>query len=113
MSENNKPARVHYIHRLSSVVQKRIVGIFVLSAVLVIVGLVLLQIQSSHLLDKRVNYHAFLTNAQGVSTKTLIHVSGIEVGQVKSIEITDDNKVHVQFIRATGRIVSVKIQNIT
>ncbi len=97
MPDNKKPIKVHYIHKLNVIVQKRIVGVFVLSAILVIVGLILLQIQSSHLLDDRIIYHAYLANAQGVSTETLINVSGIEVGQVKAIDITSDNKIHVTF----------------
>lgn len=97
MSENTKQIKVHYIHRISTAVQERIVGIFVLSAVLIIVGLVLIQIQSSHLLDDRIDYDAYLTNAQGVSTDTLINISGIEVGQVTTIDITPNNRIHVKF----------------
>ncbi len=97
MPENSKPIKVHYIHKLSAIVQKRIVGVFVLSGFVVIAGLILLQLQSSHLLDDRIIYQSYLTNAQGVSTETLINISGIEVGQVKKIDITEDNKIHVTF----------------
>ena len=97
MPENTQPVKVHYIHRLSAAVRERIAGIFVLSAVLIIVGLILIQIQSSHLFDDRIHYDTFLTNAQGISTKTLIHISGIEVGQVTAIDITDNNRIHVNF----------------
>jgi phospholipid/cholesterol/gamma-HCH transport system substrate-binding protein len=89
--------RVHYIHRISKSVQQRIVGIFVLAAVLVIAGLVLVQIRVSHLFDDRVDYQTFLSNAQGVSTETLIKISGIDVGQVTSIDITEENRIHVRF----------------
>lgn len=97
MTENNRQPRVHYIHRISRVVQERIAGLFILSALLIIVGVVLIQLQSSHLLDDRIFYSAYLRNAQGVSTKTLVNISGIEVGRVSSIDITPDNKIHVQF----------------
>lgn len=97
MSKPVKPTKTHYIHRVSAAFLERIVGIFVLSAILIVVGLVVLQLQSSHLLDDRIYYHAYLNNAQGVSTETVINISGIEVGQVKSIDITDDNRIHVYF----------------
>lgn len=72
-------------------------GIFVLSSVLVIAGIIFFQLQSSHLLDDKIKYHAYLINAQGISTETLVNVSGIEIGQVQTITITDDNKIHIQF----------------
>ena len=97
MADKQNNSRVHYIHRLSVAVQQRIVGIFVLSAVLVIAGLVLLQIHSSHILDDRIVYDTYLVNAQGISTETLVNISGIDVGRVESIDITEQNKVHVRF----------------
>jgi|GEM_PF-696828 len=97
MSDRQNNSRVHYIHRLSVAFQQRIVGVFVLAAVLVIAGLVLMQIQSSHLLDDRVVYDTYLANAQGISSETRVNISGIDVGQVESIDITDENKVHVRF----------------
>lgn len=97
MPEPNNTRQVHYIHRLSRVVQQRIAGIFVLSAVFIMVGLVLLNIQSSHLFDDRIHYDTYLLNAQGVSTETLINISGIDVGQVTTIDITEDNRIHVAF----------------
>ena len=96
MTDKQNHSRVHYIHRLSVAVQQRIVGIFVLVAVLVIAGLVLLQIRSSYILDDRIVYDTYLTNAQGISTDTRVNISGIDVGKVESIDITDDNKVHVR-----------------
>ncbi len=97
MTEQDPQSRIHYIHRLSASVQQRIVGVFVLSAVLIIAGIIALQLHDSHLLDDRIEYHAYLANAQGVSTETLISVSGIEVGRVDSIDITPDNRIHVRF----------------
>ena len=102
MAENNNRKKVHYIHRLSSVVQERIAGIFILIALLVIAGLILIQIQSSHLFDDRIYYDTYLTNAQGISTETLINISGIEVGRVMTIDITSDNRIHVKFFVYEG-----------
>lgn len=97
MTDNHNSHKVHYIHKISSAVQQRIAGIFILSAIIIIAILILLQIKSSHLLDDRIRYNAYLKNAQGVSTETLINVSGIEVGRVQSIDITPDNQIHVKF----------------
>ena len=94
---DNPDQKVHYIHRISNAMRERIAGIFVLAAVIIIAGLILIQSHSSHLFDKRVDYSVYLNNAQGVSTETLIHISGIEVGRVSTIDITSENKIHVKF----------------
>jgi len=97
MPEQPANNKIHYIHRISAGLQQRIAGIFVLAAVFMLVGLVLLNIQTSRLFDDRIPYHTYLSNAQGVSTETQINISGIDVGQVTSIDITGDNKIHVEF----------------
>lgn len=88
--------RVHYIHHLSYSTRERLVGIFVLLALAVIFGLIFINSRTSHLFEERITYHAYLKNAQGVTTESLVKVSGIEVGRVSSIDIAADNRVHLE-----------------
>ncbi|GAB4289167.1 MAG: MlaD family protein [Thiohalomonadaceae bacterium] len=88
--------RVHYIHRLSYSARERLVGVFVLVALAVIFGLIFINSRTSHLFEERISYHAYLKNAQGVSTESVVKISGIEVGRVASIDIAADNRVHLE-----------------
>ncbi len=88
--------RVHYIHHLSYSARERLVGVFVLVALAVIFGLIFINSRTSHLLEERITYHVYLKNAQGVSTESIVKVSGIEVGRVSSIDIAPDNRVHLE-----------------
>ncbi|MEW6647699.1 MAG: MlaD family protein [Pseudomonadota bacterium] len=88
--------RVHYIHRLSYSARERLVGVFVLVALAVVFGLIFINSRTSHLFEERISYHAYLKNAQGVSTESVVKISGIEVGRVSSIDIAADNRVHLE-----------------
>lgn len=70
-------------------------GTFVLAAFAVIFGLFFINSKTAHFLADRVTYHAFLSNAEGISTETTVRVSGIEVGRVTNIDISRDNRIHV------------------
>jgi len=88
--------RVHYIHHLSYSLRERLVGMFVLLALAVIFGLIFVNSRTYHLFEERITFHAYLKNAQGVSTESVVKISGIEVGRVSSIDIAPDNRVHLQ-----------------
>lgn len=102
MDEKEQRSRVHYIHRLSYSFRERLVGVFMLFALALVIGLILAKGQSSHLFEERVSYNAFLKNAQGISTESIVKISGIDVGKVSSIDITKDNRIHVQFFVYEG-----------
>ncbi len=97
MAQPNHEQRIHYIHGLSYTTQERVVGIFVLAAMAVILGLIVVNGRTSHLFESHVVYHAFLKNAQGISTESVVKVSGIQVGRVASIDIANDNRVRLTF----------------
>ena len=90
-----KEQRIHYIHNLSYTARERLVGVFVLVAMAVIFGLIFINGRTTHLFEKRITYHAYLHNAQGVSTESVVKVSGLEVGRVSSLDIAKDNRVHL------------------
>jgi phospholipid/cholesterol/gamma-HCH transport system substrate-binding protein len=94
MTERQRP---HYVHRISYSAQERLVGAFVLAALAVLIGLIIAKGQSTNLFAERITYHGRVQTAQGVSTETPVKVSGIEVGRVSALEISDDNRVDIQF----------------
>ncbi len=97
MAQPNQQRRIHYIHDLNYTTQERVVGIFVLAAMAVILALILVNGRTRHLFERHVVYHAVLKNAQGVTTESVVKVSGIEVGRVSSIDISNDNRVRLTF----------------
>ena len=92
-----KSSKVHYIHSLSYSARDRLVGGFVLVALLIVIGLFASKAKSSKIFDRVVHYQTLMTNAQGISTETIINISGIDVGRVSAINIADNNKIHISF----------------
>jgi phospholipid/cholesterol/gamma-HCH transport system substrate-binding protein len=90
-------SNVHYIHFLSQSAREQLVGAFFIIALLAITSIIIAKINSAKMFDEVITYHAYMKNAQGISTETLVNVSGIEVGKVSRIDITDDNKIHIEF----------------
>lgn len=89
----------HYIHRTSYSFQERMVGMFVLTAAVILLVLLFFMIKQQNLFEDYFEIYGKLRSAQGLSTETVIQVSGIEVGYVSAIDITDNND-----IQATMRI---------
>lgn len=95
MSHDNNKARIHYIHRLSQTSRERLVGSFVLVAMTILVGLIFINSRTSHFFEKKVYYHAYLKNAQGISTESMVNLSGIEVGRVGKIDVAEDHRIQI------------------
>ena len=94
MDEKQIP-KSHYIHRTEYSKQERIVGVFVLTAIAILLLLIFISGQTLRLFEGRVQFIAYMSNAIGVSTNTKIRISGIEVGSVKRISLTPDNRFEV------------------
>jgi len=69
------------------------VGVFVLSAIAVLVFLLFSTIKSQNIFEEYFVIYGKLNSAEGLSTETIVQVSGIEVGKVSAVEITDDNHI--------------------
>ncbi len=89
----------HYIHRTSYSFQEQMVGVFVLTAAVILLVLFFFMIKQQNLFEEYFVIYGKLKTAQGLSTETVIQVSGIEVGYVSAIDITENND-----IQATMRI---------
>ncbi|MDE2197087.1 MAG: MCE family protein [Gammaproteobacteria bacterium] len=95
MAEKNQPGHVHYIHQLSYTARERLVGAFVLVAIALVFSMLAFNQQTARLFQKKFILHAYLHNAQGISTDTHVVVSGLDVGNVSAVGITPDNRITI------------------
>ena len=93
MKDNKKHNSTHYIHRMNYSAQERMVGVFVLSAISVLVFLLFSAIKSQNIFEDYMVIYGKLNSAEGLSTETIVQISGIEVGKVSAVDITDENKI--------------------
>lgn len=93
MKDKKPHHSTHYIHRTSYSSQERMVGIFVLSAIVVLIFLLFSAIKSKNIFEEHFLIYGKLNSAEGLSTETIVQISGIEVGKVSDIDITDDNHI--------------------
>lgn len=89
------PSRVHYVHGLSYTFQERLVGAFVLSTLVIGALLFFYSGQAATLFAKKFMVTANLHNAQGLAPDAKVYISGVEVGRVRAIDITQDNDIRL------------------
>ena len=93
MLDRNKSARTHYIHRIDYTTQERIAGAFVLVAVGILMWLMLSSGKTTHLFEDKLTIYGKLENAQSVNAGTEVQVSGLVIGAVDTVDITDNNQL--------------------
>lgn len=87
--------RVHYIHRLNYSARERLVGVFVLAAVVLLVITISFNKQTQRFFAPKFSIHAYISDATGVSTDTPVMVYGLDVGKVSRLSLSDDNRIMV------------------
>ncbi len=92
MAEKDK---VHYIHRLNYTARERLVGAFVLVAVLLLFLAVALNKQTERFFAPKFTLYAYITNAEGVSIDTPVMVYGLDVGKITKLSLSEDNRIEV------------------
>ncbi|MGH8371219.1 MAG: MlaD family protein [Gammaproteobacteria bacterium] len=95
MTDENRKSRTHYIHRLSYTARERLVGAFVLAAIALLFLVLVFNKQTTRYFQKKFELHAYVHNAQGISTDTHVIVSGLDVGSVSKLGITPDNRIAI------------------
>jgi len=85
----------HYIHRMPYSFQERVVGTFILLAMIILLGLLLATGKTKYLFEDRITLYGVLPSAQGISQDNTIRVAGIEGGYISSIDISPQNEVIV------------------
>lgn len=48
--------------------------------------------------EDRIHLNTYLSTAEGISSETVVKISGIEVGKVESLDIAPDHRIHVRLI---------------
>jgi phospholipid/cholesterol/gamma-HCH transport system substrate-binding protein len=86
---------VHYIHNLSYTARERLVGVFVLGALVILLAMVAVSRDLAQAFHQNVQYNLYIENATGITEDTRVFVAGFEAGAVASFEVTDDARVKV------------------
>jgi phospholipid/cholesterol/gamma-HCH transport system substrate-binding protein len=86
---------IHYIHRLNYTARERLVGIFVLVALVLLVLTLTFNKQTARFFESKFTLHAYITDATGVSTDTPVMVYGLDVGKVTKLSLSPDNRIAV------------------
>lgn len=90
------PAKTHYIHRTTYTFQERLVGAFVLSALLLLLVLFVYNREAATLFAEKFTVIAYMKNAQGVAEDTKITISGVDVGRVRALDVAEDNTIRME-----------------
>ncbi len=73
--------------------QERVAGMFVLLAVLALLALLLGSEKAQEFFGQHVVLYGVARSAQGVGPGTVVRISGLQVGSVSSVEISETNEV--------------------
>lgn len=87
----------HYVHGLDYTSKERIVGLFVLGAILLLIAQLLLAGQALRLFESKITYVTYIQNPVGIGIDTKVRVSGLEVGAIDDVTITFANTFIVRF----------------
>jgi phospholipid/cholesterol/gamma-HCH transport system substrate-binding protein len=93
---DQQPARTHYIHRTTYSFQERLVGTFVLGALLMLLLLFVYNREAATLFADKFTVIAYMKNAQGVTENTKITISGVDVGRVRSFDVAEGNQIRIE-----------------
>ncbi len=85
----------HFIHRLNYSARERLVGIFVLVASGLLLAQLFISGQALQLFAPKRTYVIELKNPVGVSADTKVRVSGLEVGWVDNVNLTERNTFEI------------------
>jgi phospholipid/cholesterol/gamma-HCH transport system substrate-binding protein len=85
----------HYIHSMTYSFQERLVGTFVLLAMVALIGLLIATGKTKYLFEDHVTIYGYLPTAHGVATDSTIRISGIDGGYVSEIEVSEKNEIIV------------------
>jgi phospholipid/cholesterol/gamma-HCH transport system substrate-binding protein len=76
---------------------EKIVGLFVLIAVVMLAGVVIFLGANQRWFSRNINYYTVFESAKGLNRGMPITFKGFEIGKVSSFELTDDNKVVLHY----------------
>jgi phospholipid/cholesterol/gamma-HCH transport system substrate-binding protein len=113
--KNENAKKPHYIHRTSYSFQEKLVGSFILASAGLLLLLLFSLLRQQNMFEEHFEVFGVLKSAEGLAKQTPIKISGVEVGHVRSFEITPNNDIKVtlriferyhSLLRADSEIVS-------
>lgn len=93
----------HYIHRITYNHRERVVGLFVFSAFVLFLVLIIISGQSQHLFEKRVTFYIDVDSSEGISEGSVVRSQGIEIGKVSALNLTESRKIRITIDVYEGR----------
>ncbi|RUO39372.1 hypothetical protein CWE15_09625 [Aliidiomarina taiwanensis] len=86
----------HYIHRMSYSAQEKLVGVFVIVALALLVGLFTLNASNLHLFENYKHIELHVQNAEDITLDTPVLSSGIQIGRVDQVKVTPENSISIR-----------------
>lgn len=99
----------HYIHRITYNHRERMVGLFVFSAFVLFLALIVISGQSQHLFEKRVTFYIDVDSSEGISEGSVVRSKGIEVGKVSALNLTESRKIRITIDVYEGRRALIRV----
>jgi len=75
----------------------QLVGVFIIVALLSLIFVIFMLGRAQKWFSKTYEYKTYAMNASGLSRNMAVNCRGINIGNVKSLNLTDDNRVEVLF----------------
>lgn len=95
MKKPSKNSSPHYIHSMTYSFQERVVGTFVLLAMVALLGLLIATGKTKYLFEDYITIYGHMSKAQGVVPDSTIRISGIDGGYVSALDISEKNEIVV------------------
>lgn len=112
----------HYIHRISYNHRERVVGLFVLSALLLFLILIVISGKNQHIFEQRVMFYFDVKSSEGINQGSIVKSLGTEIGTVQGLSFREDHKIRVAIgvykgkralIKKGARVVVNRLANIS
>ena len=94
-NDKEQDKSIHYIHRMHYSFQERVVGTFVLLAMVALLGLFIATGKTRYFFEDYITVHGYLPTAQGVGLDDRVKIAGLDGGYIQSIDIDDRNRIVV------------------
>ena len=84
-----------YIHRISYNRRERVVGLFVLSALILFSILLVISGRNQHFFEPRVTFYFDVKSSEGINQGSIVKALGTEIGTVESLSFRKDHQIRV------------------
>lgn len=86
---------------------ERVAGLFVLSSIVLFSFFMISLMLKQGWFEEKKSYYGYFSAAEGIHEGTAVQISGIKVGEVESIDLTEDQKIKIKlsvFAKYSSRI---------